>query len=173
MDNRYYNYNCPPLMNDGRFISSYVRSRVFDQYVKNINNVHSAHEYKHFLQNNGHQLINNLKGYLRETNTCRIEGKCLPMSESTNDDVINYLTNNNKVQNNCFNQIINDNLNDKSYIYKSNFVSNNSSNTLPTSEDLSPQKAQEMIKNIYTKMVYEQQQKNISDMNIIKPSNAN
>jgi hypothetical protein len=159
-------------MNDGRFISSYIRSRVFDQYIKNINNVHTAHEYKHFLQNNGDQIINNLKGYLRETNTCRIEGKCLPMTEPTNNDVINYL-NNNKLQNNCLNQITNDNSNNKSYISESNFISNISSDILPSGEDLSPNKAHEMIKNIYTKMVYEQQQQNISDMNIIKPSNAN
>ena len=56
MDNRYYKYNCPPFLNDGRFLSSHIRSRVFDQYIRNINNVQSAQEYKHFLQNNATDL---------------------------------------------------------------------------------------------------------------------
>ena len=53
MDNRYYNYSCPPLMNDGRFISSYVRSSTFDQYVRNVNNIENGTSYRHYLQNNG------------------------------------------------------------------------------------------------------------------------
>ena len=80
MDNRYYNYNCPPLMNDGRFISSYVRSSTFDQYVRNINNIENGNDYRHYLQNNGYEIMNNIKAYLRQNNTCSVEGKCLPMS---------------------------------------------------------------------------------------------
>jgi hypothetical protein len=173
MDNRYYKYNCPPLMNDGRFLSSYIRSRVFDQYIRNINNVHSAQEYKHFLQNNGDQIINNLKGYFRESSTCRIEGKCLPMAGPNSNDVINYLNSNDRNQNNFFSQIINDDLNSNTDLNSNIISSNNSSNLHLNGEDLSAQKAQEMAKNIYARMVYEQQQQNISDMNIIKPSNAN
>jgi hypothetical protein len=67
-------------MNDGRFISSYVRSSTFDQYVRNINNINSSHEYRHYLQNNGTEIMNNIKAYLRQNNTCSVEGKCLPMS---------------------------------------------------------------------------------------------
>ncbi len=168
MDNRYYKYNCPPLMNDGRFLTSYVRSRVFDQYVRNINNVQSAQDYKHFLQNNGDQILNNLKGYLRETNTCKIQGKCLPMSGPDSDDVINYLKNNDKVTSQFLNQ-----LNDANIVQPidNNMLFENLSTT-KTGEDLSAQKAQDMAKNIYAKMVYEQQQKSISDMNNIKPSNV-
>lgn len=83
MDNRYYNYNCPPLMNDGRFISNYVRSSTFDQYIKNFSNVSNATEYRHYLQNNGSTIMNNIKGYLHQNNTCSVEGKCLPMSGPT------------------------------------------------------------------------------------------
>lgn len=137
MDNRYYKYNCPALMNDGRFISSYVRSRTFDQYIRNINNIESAHEYKHFLQKNGDQILNNLKGYLRETNICTIEGQCLPVSESENYTK-NYLNNKNKNNNNFLNQINN--------------------NKLKTNEDLNSEKTQLLAKEIYQKMVYEQQQ---------------
>jgi hypothetical protein len=70
-------------MNDGRFISSYVRSSTFDQYIKNINNINNSIEYRHYLQNNGYEIINNIKGYLRQNNTCSVEGKCLPMSGPT------------------------------------------------------------------------------------------
>lgn len=80
MDNKYYNYNCPPLMNDGRFISSYVRSSTFDQYVRNVNNIETGTSYRHYLQNNGDTIINNIKGYLHQNNTCSVGGKCLPMS---------------------------------------------------------------------------------------------
>jgi hypothetical protein len=58
-------------------------------------------------------------------------------------------------------------------ISESNYFNNISSNPQPTGEDLSAQKAQEMAKNIYAKMVYEQQQRNISDMNVIRPANTN
>jgi hypothetical protein len=168
MDNRYYKYNCPPLMNDGRFLTSYVRSRVFDQYVRNINNVQSSQEYRHFLQNNGDQILNNLKGYLRESNTCKIEGKCLPMSGPNSDDVINYLKSNDRVSSTFFNQLNDEKINQP---VDNNMFFENNSNT-QTVEDLSAQKAQEMAKNIYAKMVYEQQQKSISDMNKIRPSNV-
>jgi hypothetical protein len=70
-------------MNDGRFISNYVRSSTFDQYVRTINNINNANEYRHYLQNNGHEIMNNIKGYLRQNNTCSVEGKCLPMSGPT------------------------------------------------------------------------------------------
>lgn len=83
MDNRYYNYNCPPLMNDGRFINNYVRSSTFDQYIRNVNNIENGTNYRHYLQNNGYQIINNIKAYLHQNNTCSVEGKCLPMSGPT------------------------------------------------------------------------------------------
>ena len=33
MDNRFYKYGCPPLMSDGRFLTSYVDSDVLNQYI--------------------------------------------------------------------------------------------------------------------------------------------
>jgi hypothetical protein len=74
-------------MNDGRFISSYVRSSVFDQYVRNMNKLESSHEYRHFLQNNGNKILNNMKAFLHETQTCSVNGRCLPL-EGPNDDVV-------------------------------------------------------------------------------------
>jgi len=83
MDNRYYNYGCPPLMNDGRFLSNYVRASVFDQFIRTSNNIETGHDFRHYLQNNGAEIMNNLKAHFRETSTCSVEGKCLPLSGST------------------------------------------------------------------------------------------
>lgn len=80
MDNRYYNYNCPALMNDGRFISNHVRSSTFDQYVKSVNNINTGSEYRKYLQENSTEIMNNIKAYLHEKNTCTVGGKCLPLS---------------------------------------------------------------------------------------------
>jgi len=57
-------------MQDGRFISSYNRSRSVDQFIKNINNLDSAHDYKLFLQDNTSQILTNLNKSLKENNMC-------------------------------------------------------------------------------------------------------
>ena len=168
MDNRYYKYSCPPLMNDGRFITSYMRSSVFDQYVRNINNIVSAQDYKNFLQSNGDQIINNLKAHLKENNTCKIQGKCLPMNGPTSDDMISYLNNN--TQNNYFDQVTND-FTQQNDISLTNLFGTNTQ-TVNVGENLDAQKAEEMNKALYAHMVQQQQQKNISDMNVIRPSNV-
>jgi hypothetical protein len=91
MDNRYHNCKCPPLMNDGRFISSYVRGRIVDQYIRNINNINSAHEYKLFLQDNTDVILNNLNNSLKNNNICIVNNNCntisldnLPKTKYTN-----------------------------------------------------------------------------------------
>ena len=80
MDNRYYGYNCPPLMNDGRFLTSYVRSKVFDQYIRNLNAVTNNHSYRLFLQKNAEQIMNKEVKVLIENNTCKVDGKCVSLS---------------------------------------------------------------------------------------------
>jgi hypothetical protein len=84
MDNRYYNYGCPPLMNDGRFLSNYVRSSTFDQFIRNSNTIESGSSYRHFLQNNAMDIINNIKATQRQNNTCSVDGKCLPKTPAHN-----------------------------------------------------------------------------------------
>jgi len=83
-DNRYFEYGCPPLMNDGRFISNYVRSSTFDQYIRNMNNINTTHEFRHYIQKNGTNIINNLKAFHHEHNTCSVEGRCLPIKNNKN-----------------------------------------------------------------------------------------
>jgi len=80
MDNRYFKNGCPPLMQDGRFVTNYLESRVFEQYVRNVNNIGSAQEYKRFLQVHGDTIINRERAYQEKINTCSVHGKCVPLS---------------------------------------------------------------------------------------------
>lgn len=82
MDNRYFIHGCPALMQDARFITNYTDSRVFDQFIRNVNKISSAQEYKKFLQENTEELINREREYLMKTNHCNVDGKCLPISNS-------------------------------------------------------------------------------------------
>ena len=141
-------------MSDGRFISSYVRSSVFDQYIKNMNNINSAQNYKHFLQNNGDQIINNAKAYLRENNICKIEGKCLPMSPPNNDVMFN------QTHNDFFYQITNPELDISSDNIQNNYFDNTLSSHINTPENLSDSKVQDVNKKTYENSVYQHQQQN-------------
>lgn len=80
MDNRYFKYSCPPLMQDGRFITNYTQSRSFEQYIRNVNNIDSAQDYKLFLQTNGDTIMNRERAYIETINTCKLSGTCMPIS---------------------------------------------------------------------------------------------
>ena len=82
MDNRYYHYKCPPLMQDARFITNYTKNSTFEQFIRNVNNIDSAQEYKKFLQDNGDSIINRERAYLESVQTCPVQGKCVPISGS-------------------------------------------------------------------------------------------
>lgn len=88
MDNRYFKNGCPPLMQDGRFITNYVENRVFEQYIRNINNLESAQDYKHFLQNNATTIMDRERAHQEQTNTCSLNGACVPISTSESWTVI-------------------------------------------------------------------------------------
>ena len=80
MDNRYWSFGCPPLMSDGRHITNYLRYNVFDQFIRNMNEIKTNHEYRHFLQNNGDQILNKERQAIVKNHTCSVNGKCLPVS---------------------------------------------------------------------------------------------
>jgi len=80
MDNRYWSNGCPPLMQDGRFISNYVRFNVVDQYVRMLNNIESVHDYRAFLQSKGNDIVKLERESLIKNNTCDVNGQCLPLS---------------------------------------------------------------------------------------------
>ncbi len=80
MDNRYFSNNCPPLMQDGRFITNYTESRVFEQMIRNVNKIESAQDYKRFLQTNGETIMSRERTQVESANTCNVHGQCLPLS---------------------------------------------------------------------------------------------
>jgi hypothetical protein len=161
MDNRYFKYNCPPLMNDGRFLTSYVRGRVFDQYVRNVNNINSGNEYKNFLQENGDFIINNLKAHYRKSNTCKIEGRCLPMSGPNNDNMNDYL-NSTETNSQWYEQV-----ESMSKMNEYNLENNNEEllfqeqTETKNYDTLNAQKANELAQNIYNNMLVQQEHNNL------------
>jgi hypothetical protein len=80
MDNRYWSYGCPSLMQDGKFITNYVRGKVVDQYIRNLNQIGGTHEFRNFLQNKGSEIMRLERDSLIKNNTCNINGRCLPLS---------------------------------------------------------------------------------------------
>ena len=67
-------------MEDGRFITNYTRYRIFDQYIRGMNNIDSAQDYKHFLQINGENIINRERIFNNDNNVCKLNGSCIPVS---------------------------------------------------------------------------------------------
>jgi len=83
MDNRYYKYGCPALMQDGRFITNYMESRIYEQMIRNANNINSVHDYRYLLQNNGDAILDKERAFIEKKYTCNIDGKCVPLSCET------------------------------------------------------------------------------------------
>lgn len=80
MDNRYWSYGCPPIMQDARHITNYTRMNVFDQFIRNVNKIENGHSYRHFLQNYGDEIMNRERAYAEKTFTCSVAGRCVPIS---------------------------------------------------------------------------------------------
>lgn len=87
MDNRYFSYGCPALMQDARFITNYYPKRTFEQHIRHVNNIDSAQDYKLFLQQNGDTIMNKERAFISKINTCEIHGKCIPMSQNVENAI--------------------------------------------------------------------------------------
>ena len=86
MDNRYSAYDCPALMQDGRFITNYLDSRVFDQFIRLSNKLESVHDYRFFLQNNAETIMNREREHLDKINRCPVDGRAVPLNNYTSDN---------------------------------------------------------------------------------------
>lgn len=84
MDNRYFKYGCPALMQDARFITNYIQSRQLDQIVRNVNKIDSAQEYRQFLQTNGDTILNRERAIIQDIYTCKVAGFCVPLNGNIN-----------------------------------------------------------------------------------------
>ena len=76
MDNRNFKEGCPPLMSDGRFVTSYVDSGVLVQFIRHVNEIGSAQDFKNFMQKNAVEIMNKERNFIVEKNTCDVNGKC-------------------------------------------------------------------------------------------------
>ena len=68
MDN-YYG-NCPPRMEDARFLENYKSSTSIDEFIKFDNNIIRDDEYRLFLQINADKIMDNEWLHLKKNNSC-------------------------------------------------------------------------------------------------------
>jgi hypothetical protein len=68
MDNFYK--NCPPKMNDARFLTNYKTSTSYNELIKYANNITRDDDYRLFLQTNANQIMDNEWVKLRNDDSC-------------------------------------------------------------------------------------------------------
>ncbi len=88
MDNRYHKQGCPPLMSDGRFVTSYVDSGILNQFIRHVNEIGSAQDFKNFLTNNAEEIMNKERKFITNKNTCDVNGKCSGKIEGFDNNII-------------------------------------------------------------------------------------
>ena len=78
MDNCFHKCGCPALMSDGRLVTNYLNSDVFNHFIAKSNKKHTSNEYRAFLQKNGNKLINNERKFFTNKNVhgSNKKGKC-------------------------------------------------------------------------------------------------
>ena len=70
MDNLYFNYGCPPLVQDSRFLTTYLHPRWLDQDIRKQHNIYNSDNYRKFIQDNGEEFIKNEFKTLMLANNC-------------------------------------------------------------------------------------------------------
>jgi hypothetical protein len=90
MDNRYFQYNSPALMSDGRFITNYLPDRTVEQYIRHINNIDSAQDYRLFLQKNGDTIMNREREIMTKLNTGNVNGNCLSVNKMPYETIVKF-----------------------------------------------------------------------------------
>lgn len=75
-------------MQDGRFITNYVRANVFDQFIRSVNKVSTSQEYRELLQTRGDDMLNKERAELVKNNICCVNGTCLPLSGKGDQNVL-------------------------------------------------------------------------------------
>lgn len=63
-------------MSDGRFVTSYVDSGVLVQFIRHVNEIGSAQDFKNFMQKNAVEIMKKERNFLVDKNTCDVNGKC-------------------------------------------------------------------------------------------------
>jgi hypothetical protein len=68
MDNFYC--NCPPMMNDGRFLTNYKSAWSNNEYIKYVNGIVRNDDYRLFLQMNADKILNSEFIYMKGHDSC-------------------------------------------------------------------------------------------------------
>jgi hypothetical protein len=68
MDNYYE--NCPPKMNDGRFLENFKSDTCVNEYIKFTNGITRDDDYRLFLQINADKIMDSEWLYLKKNNSC-------------------------------------------------------------------------------------------------------
>ena len=106
-------------------------------------------------------IINNLKAHYRKSNTCKIEGRCLPMSGPNNDNMNDYL-NSTETNSQWYEQV-----ESMSKMNEYNLENNNEEllfqeqTETKNYDTLNAQKANELAQNIYNNMLVQQEHNNL------------
>ena len=75
MDNRFWPLRCPAKMEDGRHSTNYTNPRVFNERIRQVNNIGSSHEYRLFLQKNASKIMDNERKYINDNFKCNVRCK--------------------------------------------------------------------------------------------------
>jgi hypothetical protein len=57
-------------MADGRIFTNYLPRKRLNEFIRQGNNLESAHDYRHFLQNNAEKLMSNELSFLEANKKC-------------------------------------------------------------------------------------------------------
>ena len=68
MDN--FRHNCPPRMEDGRFLSDWRPANTREQFNKAMNGFTNDNEFRVFMQQNGEKIMDNEWNTMRKTQSC-------------------------------------------------------------------------------------------------------
>ena len=73
-DNQFYTFGCPALMNDGRFVTSYVSNQTLVDSLKLANGLdpcmYDNNDFRLFLQRNASKIMNKERQYLFKNYYC-------------------------------------------------------------------------------------------------------
>jgi len=73
-DNLYFQYKCPPKMNDSRFITEYHPRDTLEDFYQSVLSSSTEHDYRKKLQNNGEKIMVGTLYFQTKNNTCACSG---------------------------------------------------------------------------------------------------
>jgi hypothetical protein len=75
MDNLYFKFNCPPKMQDSRFITDYNHRDTLEDFYQSVLHSKSEHDYRKKLQENGEHIITGTLVYQMKNGLCNCQDK--------------------------------------------------------------------------------------------------